>query len=100
GLSGKSEEIGRERSMMDKIKFVTETGETVEFYVEEQTRVGGRDYLLVTDSLEDEASAYILRDMSSDGDQEAEYVMVEDDEELEAISRLFAQMMDDVEIEM
>ena len=77
--------------MMDKIKFVTETGETVEFYVEE---------LLVTDSLEDEASAYILRDMSSDGDQEAEYVMVEDDEELEAISRLFAQMMDDVEIEM
>ena len=86
--------------MMDKIKFVTETGETVEFYVEEQTRVGGRDYLLVTDSLEDEASAYILRDMSSDGDQEAEYVMVEDDEELEAISRLFAQMMDDVDIEM
>ena len=54
----------------------------------------------MTDSLEDEASAYILRDMSSDGDQEAEYVMVEDDEELEAISRLFAQMMDDVEIEM
>ena len=55
--------------MMDKIKFVTETGETVEFYVEEQTRVGGRDYLLVTDSLEDEASAYILRDMSSDGER-------------------------------
>ena len=43
--------------MMDKIKFVTETGETVEFYVEEQTRVGGRDYLLVTESLEDGASA-------------------------------------------
>ena len=94
------EEGGRERGMMDKIKFVTETGETAEFYVEEQTRVAGRDYLLVTDSLEDEASAYILRDMSSDGDQEAEYVMVEDEAELEAVSRIFAQMMDDVEIEM
>ena len=62
--------------------------------------MAGRDYLLVTDSLEDEASAYILRDMSSDGDQEAEYVMVEDEAELEAVSRIFAQMMDDVEIEM
>ena len=86
--------------MMDKIKFVTETGETVEFYVEEQTRVGGRDYLLVTDSLEDEASAYILRDMSSDGDQEAEYVMVEDEVEFEAVSGVFSQMLeDDVEFE-
>ena len=35
---------------MDKIKFVTDEGETVEFYVEEQTRVNGTDYLLVTDS--------------------------------------------------
>ena len=34
---------------MDKIKFVTDEGETVEFYVEEQTRVNGTDYLLVTD---------------------------------------------------
>ena len=68
--------------------------------MEEQTRVGGRDYLLVTDSLEDEASAYILRDMSSDGDQEAEYVMVEDEVEFEAVSGVFSQMLeDDVEFE-
>lgn len=44
---------------MDKIKFVTDEGETVEFYVEEQTRVNGTDYLLVTDSMDDEANAYI-----------------------------------------
>ncbi len=86
--------------MMDKIKFETETGETVEFYVEEQTRVGGTDYLLVTDSMEDEAQAYILKDLSGDADPEADYVMVEDDAELEAVSKLFAQMMDDVDIEM
>ena len=36
------------RIIMDKIKFVTDEGETVEFYVEEQTRVNGTDYLLVT----------------------------------------------------
>lgn len=34
------------RIIMDKIKFVTDEGETVEFYVEEQTRVNGTDYLL------------------------------------------------------
>lgn len=86
--------------MMDKIKFLTETGETVEFYVEEQTRVGGVDYLLVTDSKEDEAQAFILKDLSEDTDPEADYVMVEDEEELEAVFRLFSQMMDDVDFEM
>lgn len=85
---------------MDKIKFMTESGDAVEFYVEEQTRVNGTDYLLVTDSMEDEANAYILKDMSADADLEADYVMVEDDVELEAISKVFTQMMDDVDIEM
>lgn len=85
---------------MDSINFLTESGETVEFYVEEQTRINGVDYILVTDSEEDEADAYILKDLSADTDPEAEYVMVEDEVELEAVSKVFAQMMEDVDIEM
>ena len=85
---------------MDRIKFTTDMGETVEFYVEEQTRVGGKNYILVTDSLDDEANAYILKDQSADTDTEAEYVMVEDEVELEVISKVFVQMMEDVEFEM
>ena len=85
---------------MDSIKFLTESGETVEFYVEEQTIINGVDYILVTDSEEDEADAYILKDLSADTDPEAEYVMVEDEVELEAVSKVFAQMMEDVDIEM
>ena len=85
---------------MDSIKFLTESGETVEFYVEEQTRINGVDYILVTDSEEDEADAYILKDLSADTDPEAEFVMVEDEVELEAVSKVFAQMMEDVDIEM
>ena len=85
---------------MDSIKFLTESGDTVEFYVEEQTRINGVDYILVTDSAEDEADAYILKDLSADTDPEAEYVMVEDEVELEAVSKVFAQMMEDVDIEM
>ena len=72
----------------------------MEFYVEEQTRINGVDYILVTDSEEDEADAYILKDLSADTDPEAEYVMVEDEVELEAVSKVFAQMMEDVDIEM
>lgn len=85
---------------MEKIKFQLEDGSETEFYVEEQTRVNGRDYLLVSDSMEDEAEAYILKDMSAETDPQAEYVMVEDDGELEAISRVFEQMLDDVDIRM
>ena len=85
---------------MEKIKFQLEDGSETEFYVEEQTRVNGRDYLLVSDSMEDEAEAYILKDMSAETNPQAEYVMVEDDGELEAISRVFEQMLDDVDIRM
>ena len=85
---------------MERIKFVTDTGETVEFYVEEQTRVNGVDYILVSDSMEEEANADILKDLSEDTDLEADYVMVEDEVELEAISKVFSQMMEDVDIEM
>ena len=86
--------------MVDKIKFETEDGEIVEFYVEEQTKVNGIQYLLVTDSMDDEADAYILKDLSAETDMDANYVMVEDDVELEAISQVFIQMLDDVDIEM
>ena len=48
---------------MEKIKFTFEdTKEVVEFFVLEQTRVNGSNYILVTDSEEDEAECLILKD--------------------------------------
>lgn len=85
---------------MEKIKFQSEDGTVEEFYIEEQTRIGGTAYLLVSDSMEEEASAYIFKDISEDTCQEACYVMVEDDEELEAVFKVFEQMMEDVDLEM
>ena len=84
---------------MEKILFETEDGEKQEFFVEEETRVGGVDYLLVTDSDGEEANAYIMKDLSDYGEAEARYVMVEDDVEYEAVARIFEQMMDDVSFE-
>lgn len=84
---------------MEKILFETEDVDKQEFFVEEETRVGGVDYLLVTDSDGEEANAYIMKDLSEDGEAEARYVMVEDDVEYEAVARIFEQMMDDVSFE-
>ena len=87
---------------MEKLVFVDEDGTSVEFYVEEQTRINGRSYLLVTDAADDsdEPEAYILKDMSQETAQEAEYVIVDDDVELEGVSRVFEQMLENVDIEM
>lgn len=88
---------------MEKIKFALDGyEEEVEFYVLEQTRISGRDYLLVTEDEEDieDAEALILRDLSEDEDAEALYEIVEDEEELKALSKVFMEMIDDIEIEL
>lgn len=74
--------------------------EAVGFFVVEETRINGVSYLLVTETEDDEAEAYILKDLSADGEEEASYVFVEDDDELEAVSRIFAELLEDVDIEL
>lgn len=83
---------------MDKILFMTEDGEQVEFYVLEQTRIGGLDYILVTDTEEDDGEALILKDISNSGDAEALYEIVEDDKEIEAVAAVFGNMLEDVDL--
>ena len=86
---------------MEKITCLTDNNEPVVFFVLEQTRINGKNYLLVTD-VEDvnvDADAYILKDESLDSDSEASYVIVDDDDELEYVSQIFAELLDDVDIE-
>jgi hypothetical protein len=86
---------------MEKIKFTFEdTKEVVEFFVLEQTRVNGSNYILVTDSEEDEAECLILKDTSAAEDTESLYEIVEDDVELSAILKVFEELLEDVDIEM
>ena len=52
---------------MEKIKFMSEEmNEEVDFYVLEQTKVGGVSYILVTDSEDDDAECLILKDTSGE----------------------------------
>ncbi len=84
---------------MEKITFIQEeTGEETEFFVLEETRLNGKDYILVADSESEDAEALILKDLSADGDQEAVYEIVEDDQELECVMGIFEQLLEDVDI--
>ena len=85
-------------SKLEKITFRPEGEELVEFYVLEQTRIGGHNYILVTDVEEGDGDALILKDMSQDGEEESIYDVVSDDEELEAVSGVFADMLEDVDL--
>ena len=85
---------------MEKITFVPDhEEEAVEFYVLEETRIGGVDYILVTDSEEGDAECLILKDLSDAEDAEAVYAIVEDENELDSVFGVFEQMLDDVDIE-
>ena len=84
---------------MEKIKFLLDTEEVAEFFVLEQTKLSGNQYILVTDVEEGDGEAYIMKDMSADGDEESVYDMVEDDAELEAVAEVFEKMLEDVTLE-
>lgn len=85
---------------MEKVKFVDpETNECLEFFVEEQTRINNRNYLLVTMDEEGDSDALILKDLSEETDEEAIYEIVEEEQEFEAIAKVFSEMMEDVDIE-
>lgn len=75
--------------------------QTIEFYVVEETRLNGVNYLLVTDAEDDEeeGDCYILKDMSMAEDADALYEFVEDDDELEGLMKIFSELLEDVDIE-
>ena len=86
---------------MEKVLFqAPQDGESVEFYVVEQTKINGSNYLLVTEEEDGDCEAFILKEISQEESEEAMYEMVESEEELEYISRIFEEMLEDVDITM
>lgn len=86
---------------MQSINFITDEGEEIPFYIIEQTTLAGKDFLLVTDSdtQKDEAQVYIMQEISDQDDQTI-YEFVEDEAQLEALSKVFEELLDDVDIQM
>lgn len=88
------------------IPFRDENGEEREFYVLEQTTLNGFHYLLVEDGSADpedeEVEVLIMKGVAdAAGDEEwAAYELVEDEEELIAVFKVFEQLMDDINFEV
>lgn len=82
------------------IVFEAEDGSEVQFKVVEQTTLGGINYLLVTD-MSDEEAFLILKESRDDaaGDMLA-YDIVEDEKELEAVVKIFDELLEDVDLEV
>lgn len=85
--------------MDEKIILTDDNGQEIEMSVIEETRINNVNYILVTEDIEDdEATAYILKDISNDEDEEAIYEMVDDDSELEYIGKIFSELLEDTDI--
>lgn len=78
----------------------TDDGEEVSFYVLEETKINGENYLLVSDSQEEDGDCYLLKDKSKPEDTEAAYEFVEEDGELDYLSRIFSELMADLDVEI
>ncbi|MBP3875872.1 MAG: DUF1292 domain-containing protein [Lachnospiraceae bacterium] len=86
---------------MEKVQFMPEGEDhAVDFYVLEEAVLGGKQYLLVTDSQDDDGEALILRaDAGGDG-TEVTYEIVEDDRELTAVLLLMRDSLEELGIEI
>ena len=83
-----------------KIILETEEGEQVDFYVLEETRINGMNYLLVTDTEDEDGECYILKDMSTAEEEEAVYEFVEDDSEMDYLFKIFTELLEDVDVDL
>ena len=90
---------------MDDEKMITLTtsdGEKLEFYVLEETRISGMNYLLVTDAGEDdeEGECYILKDRSKPEEEDAVYEFVDDDDEMDYLFKIFTELTEDMDLDL
>ena len=80
----------------EKITFSPDGEETVDFYVLEQTKIAGVNYILVTDIEDGDGEALILKDLSNPEDTESVYEIVSEDKELEAVAGVFEDLLEEI----
>ena len=83
---------------LEKVSFSPDGEEAVDFYVLEQTKIAGVNYLLVTDVEDGDGEALILKDLSSPEEQESVYEIVSEDDELQALAGIFEDLLEEVSL--
>lgn len=100
------EEMTSGEPKYEKIAFYDEEQDGfAEFFVMERTKVNGEEYLLATQELNQDSDGYIFKVTAEHTEEDAEVTMelelVEDDTELEAVGKVFAELLsDDLNIEI
>lgn len=81
---------------MEPIYLPDEDGNQIKLFVVEETQLSGVKYLLVceSDDENEDSDAYILKEVSTDGDDSV-YEFVEDDVEFDAVAKLFDELVGD-----
>lgn len=87
-----------ESETLEKITFYdTKTNEADDLYVIEETVLRGIKYLLVAEEDADESNSYIFKEIKEDDDNKI-YEPVVDDDEYEALVKVFEQLLIDTDI--
>ncbi len=91
---------------MEQIIMNSEEGDSLSFFVIEETKLNGTQYLLVSeqnpeetgDDDFEEVDSTVLKCVSEDG-ADAIYEFVEDDAECDAVLSVFSELLADIDIE-
>lgn len=83
---------------MEKISLTADDNTIVDFYILDQQKLFGKNYLLVADSEEGDGEALILKDTAGPLDPESVYEVVEDEREIDAVLVLFKDTLDELGI--
>lgn len=81
---------------MDKIIFTDENNNKIELYVIEETTLNEIHYLLATEEEKGDSTAYILKEVS-DNDNDITFEFVSDEKEIESLTKIFFELLDDVD---
>lgn len=92
------------------IDIVDENGEDSELYVLAQTMIGGVNYFLVseeevTEEMENDdeevIDVFVIKEVPDSADEETvAYEVVEDEKEVSIVTKVFEEMLDDVDFEI
>lgn len=91
------------------IEIVDEDGNESDLYVMAQTRIGGINYFLVSEEEineeetddEEVIDVFVIKEILDSADEETVgYEMVEDPKEVEIVTKVFEEMLDDVDFEI
>lgn len=79
----------------NSILFQSEDGTEVRFSVISETKLNGKNYVLVTEP--DSEEAFILRE-KGDENEDIVYEMVDDDNEIDAVGEVFRAILEDIDL--